>query len=184
MTKKCGTTAGHTAHRKNKQLPCNLCKQAYNSTMRQWKLKNKSKVLESKKSYREANSDKIRRYRQVYRVTNGHKLLENNRTWRRNNPDKYREQNNANGRRRRARKLNNGYASYTLTQVLEEYGSICYLCEKPIDLVASRRAGIGNWEMGLHLDHAIPLSKGGMDCIENVAPTHAICNLNKGPNHF
>ena len=184
MTNKCGTTAGHTTHRRLGQTACDPCREVYNAFMREWKAKNRDKVLADKKAYRQANPDKIRQYRLIYKATNDHKILEKNRRWRRNNPEKYREQNNANDRRRRARRNNNGYTPYTLEQVLEEYGSICYLCEKPIDLTASRRSGIGNWEMGLHLDHAIPLSKGGTDSLENVAPTHAVCNLNKGPNNF
>jgi hypothetical protein len=184
MTNKCGTAAGHTAHRRAGQIPCDPCREAYNVSMREWKLKNRTRVLADKKAYREANLDKIIGYRKKYQIENSEILAEKRRRWRQENPEKFRQLSNAYDRKRRARKFNNGYSPYTLEQVLEEYGSICYLCEKPIDLTASRKAGVGNWQKGLHLDHAIPLSKGGMDCLDNVAPTHAICNLSKGPNHF
>lgn len=167
------------AHRKNGQSPCDLCRAAHNSYMRDWKAKNKDKVLPAKKIYRESNMDKIREYREYYGQFHKDKISLKRRRWRQANPDKARELSNAHDRRRRARKRNNGYIPYTLQQVLEEYGSICYLCERPIDLTASRKCGIGNWELGLHLDHVIPISKGGMDCLDNVAPTHAICNLRK-----
>ena len=184
MTDKCGTIAGHMIHRRAGQVSCDPCREANNAFMREWKKKNRSKVLAAKKAYREANAEKISNYSKSYRIKNSDILAERLRQWRKENPEKFRQHNNANGRRRRARKFDNGYIPYTLDQVLEEYGSVCYLCEKPIDLTASRKAGVGNWQIGLHLDHAIPLSKGGMDCLENVAPTHAICNLDKGSNHF
>jgi 5-methylcytosine-specific restriction endonuclease McrA len=45
---------------------------------------------------------------------------------------------------------------------------------------ASRKVGSKNWEKSLHIDHLIPISKGGSDTLENVRPTHALCNLKKG----
>jgi len=54
------------------------------------------------------------------------------------------------------------------------------MSQKPIDLNAPRRVGIEGWELGLHLDHVIPLSKGGYDTIDNIRPTHGICNIRKG----
>lgn len=45
---------------------------------------------------------------------------------------------------------------------------ICYLCGKSVDP--------SDW----HLDHVIPLSKGGDHLYENVKVTHPLCNLKKG----
>jgi 5-methylcytosine-specific restriction endonuclease McrA len=64
-------------------------------------------------------------------------------------------------------------------QVLELYGTKCHICEKEIDLNASRQVGKPGWENGLHIDHVIPLSKGGNDTIENVRPSHGQCNIVK-----
>ena len=81
--------------------------------------------------------------------------------------------------RRRAR-LKGGLAEvYTLEQVFETYGTICYLCEKEIDLNAPRNCNGDNWQMGLHIDHVIPIYKSGNDTLENVRPTHALCNLRR-----
>lgn len=46
----------------------------------------------------------------------------------------------------------------------------------------TRRCGEPGWEDGLHLDHVVPLSKGGPDLITNVKPSHARCNLAKSAN--
>jgi 5-methylcytosine-specific restriction endonuclease McrA len=54
------------------------------------------------------------------------------------------------------------------------------VCDVPIDLKVSRRVGIGDWLLGLHIDHLIPIAKGGPDTLDNVRPAHALCNLKKG----
>jgi 5-methylcytosine-specific restriction endonuclease McrA len=81
--------------------------------------------------------------------------------------------------RRRARKRNNRCEPYTLEQVLEMYGTNCYLCGIEIDMNAPRSCGQPGWENGLHLDHVIDIQYGGADAIDNVKPTHALCNLKK-----
>lgn len=68
---------------------------------------------------------------------------------------------------------------FSVDTVIDTYGSDCHLCDKPIDLKASRKVGASEWEMSLHIDHVIPLSKGGDDTLENVRPSHAQCNLMK-----
>jgi 5-methylcytosine-specific restriction endonuclease McrA len=69
---------------------------------------------------------------------------------------------------------------YSIEDVLEKYGTDCHICEEPIDFNAPRKVGIEGWEKGLHLDHFIPLTKGGGDSIENIRPSHGICNIRKG----
>jgi 5-methylcytosine-specific restriction endonuclease McrA len=68
---------------------------------------------------------------------------------------------------------------YTYKQVLETYGKTCHLCNKEIDLKAPRQVGKKGWEQGLHIDHIIPLSKGGDDTLQNVKPSHGQCNIVK-----
>ena len=81
--------------------------------------------------------------------------------------------------RRKARLKGNRTEYYTLEQVLELYGTVCYLCNLEIDMNAPRSCGKEGWEQGLHLDHVIDIQYGGADAIDNVKPTHAICNLKK-----
>lgn len=72
-----------------------------------------------------------------------------------------------------------GWEYYTTEMILERWGTVCYLCNEEIDLEAPRMQGTENWQRGLHLDHVIPIKKRGCDIIDNVKPTHAICNLTK-----
>ena len=78
-------------------------------------------------------------------------------------------------RRRRA-----GITSdYNELQVIATYGINCYLCGLEIDFMAPRKCGVPGWENGLHIDHLVPVSRGGSDTLENVRPTHGLCNLVK-----
>jgi len=81
--------------------------------------------------------------------------------------------------RRYARKRGNKTEPYSFEQVLEKYGTVCYLCNVEIDMDAPRNCTGDNWEMGLHIDHVIDLQYGGADSLENVRPTHAYCNIHK-----
>jgi 5-methylcytosine-specific restriction endonuclease McrA len=68
---------------------------------------------------------------------------------------------------------------YTYKEVLDTYGHICHLCNTLVDLKAPRQCGTSGWEKGLHIDHVIPLSKGGDDTLQNVRPSHGQCNVIK-----
>jgi hypothetical protein len=156
-----------------------------------------AKSKEELKAINAANYQKNREarlaYAKEYYKANKEAQDAKGREWARANKDKTREYNRKSYEKNpsktlirvRARKIKmkgNGVEPYTLEQVLEEYGSVCYLCEVDIDLTLPRKIGVSGWEFGLHLDHVTPISKGGSDCLENVAPTHAICNLTKRGN--
>jgi 5-methylcytosine-specific restriction endonuclease McrA len=147
--------------------------------MREWKRNNREKAINSQKKYRAENPEKIRAYRRTYRSLHPGKYNGDSKKWRQANPEGYREHNRRSERRRRARRADNGYSFYTTDQILEKYGAICYICEEPIDLSAPRKAGLPGWEKGLHIDHINPIYYGGEDSLDNVAPTHAKCNLTK-----
>ncbi len=52
--------------------------------------------------------------------------------------------------------------------VLERDGMFCHICGMVI-------VGLED----LHFDHVVPLSRGGLHSLENVKPSHAICNRRK-----
>ena len=68
---------------------------------------------------------------------------------------------------------------FSANMVIETYGTDCHLCGGAIDLDAPRTPGKPGWEKSLHIDHVIPLSKGGDDTLENVRPSHGKCNIKK-----
>lgn len=82
--------------------------------------------------------------------------------------------------RRRRKALKRQGEPYTTEQVIKLYGTDCHICGEPVDMGAPRQAGTPGWERGLHLDHLVTLYEGGPDVIENIRPSHGLCNLRKG----
>lgn len=146
--------------------------------MRAYYQSNKERIKQQAKEYYEAHKEELRPTRKRWQLEN----LERHREYNQRSYQKDPLKTQARVRKRKVQMLGNGVELYTLEQVLEEYGQVCYLCEQDIDLTLPRKIGVAGWEFGLHLDHVTPISKGGPDCLENVAPTHAICNLTKRGN--
>ena len=141
--------------------------------------KNPSAHKAAIKKYRLSHPEVIARRDRRYYLKNKDRLLAKNKKWKQNNPEQNAELNRRKEHRRRARKLENGIGLYTEKQVLELYGKLCHICESKINLSAPRRVGTKGWEKGLHIDHIVPISKGGSDTLDNVRPAHALCNLKK-----
>ena len=117
-------------------------------------------------------------YARNYYYKNTEKVLARLKKHHKNNPKRKLSKNRQKARRR-ARIKGCVTEPYTLAQVFDTYGYDCYLCNKLIDLKAPRQAGQPGWEMGLHIDHYVDIQHGGGDTLENVRPTHGICNLRK-----
>jgi 5-methylcytosine-specific restriction endonuclease McrA len=81
-------------------------------------------------------------------------------------------------RRRRARELSVQSEDYVEKDILNRWGTACYLCGEEIDLEAPRSMKTYN-PRALHMDHVIPIALGGPDTIDNVKPTHSSCNLKR-----
>ena len=103
------------------------------------------------------------------------KYKEAEKRWRQANPHKtYRDNKD------RALKHGGKHQYYTRQHVFDRDGYDCYLCQTPVDLTAPHIQGQPGWETYPHIEHVIPLSKGGDDTLENVKIAHAKCNVDKG----
>lgn len=164
------------------------------SKLKAWRKANDADIKKKKKEYRIKNKEAIKERSRVYRIKYADALKErkalhykNNREYYRRLHKKYYEENyetfaasvRRNSARRKARIKQNGFEFYTENEVLEKYGTTCYLCNEEIDLSAPRLVGKPGWQKGLHIDHYIPIARGGPDNLENVRPTHGFCNLSK-----
>lgn len=69
------------------------------------------------------------------------------------------------------------HEDWTERQLIQTYGTNCYICNGPIDFNAPRR-GPGS-DHSLWPDHVIPTSRGGANTIDNVRPCHSLCNRAK-----
>jgi 5-methylcytosine-specific restriction endonuclease McrA len=51
---------------------------------------------------------------------------------------------------------------------------VCHICSGFVDMSVSRVS-----RFGATVDHVVPISKGGLDSLENVRLAHWICNIRK-----
>jgi 5-methylcytosine-specific restriction endonuclease McrA len=238
MTRKveCGTLGGYKKHTRDNTEKCEACKAVKSAQDKKYYEKNRQKILDHAKVYREQNGDDInarrrkawKRYKprhdayvkrnydtirakeKAYYAANRDKILTVKKEYQKKNADQirakkklwqsanresinakkreYDKQNRemVNGIRRRADRkrraliAGNGAERYTEQQLLNLYGTNCHICGGEIDLKANRQTGRPGWEKALHIDHVIPIIKGGPDTIDNVRPAHAKCNVAKG----
>jgi cytochrome c5 len=151
--------------------------------------KRKATLRRAQAKYRERNPEKIKADNKKFKELNP----DYGKNWRKNNPEKTREYSKRHyakglskalerNRKRKALLLSGQHAPYTEQQVLDLYGTNCYLCHEPIDLTAPRWTKYAGWERGLHIEHVVDVVLGGADTLENVRPSHGLCNLQKPPN--
>jgi len=194
--KRCGTFAGFRAHQTRKEPICDLCAEAGKAYRKNYYAKNQETLKAQKSKWRENNPDRDKEiYKKWYENHSDKKRLQaqewyeknydvaqsNKKKWASQNIEKVRQMGASTARRRRAKKKQNGVEKYTVEQVLMLYGTNCHICQKPIDFNVSKVAGIGdNWQNGLHIDHVVAIVNGGSDTLDNVRPSHALCNLKKG----
>lgn len=136
-----------------KGVACRECKDAARDYQLAWRRANRE-------YYREYKREERKRYYKKY-------------------PNKRTELNRKKGRKERARLRQLKSVSFTTKDVIDLWGTDCHICNESIDMRITRHCGELGWEMGLHLDHVIPLAKGGHNIISNVKPSHASCNLKK-----
>lgn len=183
---------------------CRVCRNEVNAkwqttdkskeTKRKWSKDNRDKSREYENRYWKKNPEKLKeklaRNGKLYNERHPEKIAEKNAKWRSENPDavkaiqkRYRNRNPNKPRddARRRKALLKGVVSEKFTEqdIFNRWGIDCHLCGEPVDLDAPRQVGVVGWERRLHLEHVIPLKSGGPDIIENVKPSHGLCNLKK-----
>jgi 5-methylcytosine-specific restriction endonuclease McrA len=140
----------------------------------------RNREAEYRRAYQEANRERIAEYKSAWREANRGKVTERDKAWREANRERKRETDRAwkeaNRERRRATKHRrraiklNAPGAYTLADIqerLEEQAWMCVYCHEPL-------------EADYHVDHIVPLIRGGDNGPENLAIACPTCNLSKG----
>lgn len=109
------------------------------------------------------NPDKERERRKRYEAKDPDKIRQMKTDWKKANPDRVLDHDHT----RRARRRGTQVEPVSRRAVWERDGGICHICLDPVAFEE------------MHLDHVMPLAKGGTHTYDNVAPTHASCNLHK-----
>jgi 5-methylcytosine-specific restriction endonuclease McrA len=136
-------------------------------TRRKWRAANREKLRECQRKRNAANPEKQREHDRKWIAANREKNRESQRKWYAKNPDKVR----VNSRLRRARKQG-AEGRHTAAAVADIFkmqrGRCAYFAKCGQKLVA------------YHIDHIVPLSKGGTNNPSNLQLTCPICNISKG----
>jgi 5-methylcytosine-specific restriction endonuclease McrA len=175
---KCGSNAGYQKHCVEKTTKCEPCKESHREYLNEYYAKNAEKLKDKRKDRYSINPEKEINSTRAWRINNPDYSISYQKEYRKLNPESKRSSE----RRRRANRFNNGFEYYKESEVLDLYGSMCHICNTDIDLSAPRLSGVSGWEIGLHIDHVVPLSKGGTDTLDNVRPAHGSCNVKKHAN--
>lgn len=150
-------------------------RQKVNEAKRIYTTKNKEQKSESDKKYRLANQEKIARKNKRWRIENYDHQRQKAAAWRKANKERkaitdraWSQNNKENVRnislRRRVRIAQNGIYSVTKKDIIRILSRGCTYCG-------------GRAE---HVDHVIPVSRGGLHGIGNLTGSCASCNLSKG----
>lgn len=121
--------------------------------------KHPERVRAAKAKYKKIHADRVRKMNAEYSAANKEFLSQKNREWRKKNPEKH----NAKEARRRAQRRGNGVFVILDRELRQLMQRPCFYCGKESQ----------------HMDHVIPISRGGRHSIGNLVPSCAKCNLSK-----
>ena len=165
-----------------------VCKECESEQKKEYYLNNKSSILNRKKEiiatpeakekrkeylskYYKENKEEIKEKMQKYYKENREQFLKNASEYKKTKDGKI--SSRASTSKRRNTSLDNADGTITkhsLDALLQIQNNQCFYCKKDLSLLADRE---------VHLDHYIPLSKGGAHSITNVVWSCSSCNLQK-----
>lgn len=132
----------------------NQYREAHKEEDVQYRQKNKAKIAEYKAQYAKEHATQIAEYKAQYRQTETGRLL----------------RRSANHRRRaREKASSNSFTAQQFQEQIKRQKNKCYYCGK-------RPKKGKQW----HVEHVIPLSRGGSNTIDNIVASCPTCNLSKG----
>lgn len=132
---------------------------------KQYNLQNKNVRRSYGAKYYQANKEKVLKRSKENYLKNKDAIKIRHREYNKQYLIDFPEMNLAKTQRRRARKYSNGVFTIRKSELTRLYNSQCLYCN-------SKRAE--------HLDHVIPLVKGGRHSIGNLVPACSECNMSKG----
>lgn len=141
---------------------------------RSYQVLNRSSIRAQKKAYRQRNRVAVLQYFRAYRRANRERLLSLQRQYRAENLERCRAHSRLGAIRRRARLLSapGDFTSADIAAKLELQGGLCYYCEADLS------------ETGYHVDHKIPLARGGSNWPANLCCACPDCNVRKNDRDF
>lgn len=152
----------------------------YRQYQREWKKKNRKKISEYNRRWRTENPEKAKYFSRRWKKNNPEKVRENAARWRKNNPEKVREyrkksmainpeKRRAKRHKRRARErgATGKHSAADIKTIYRRQKGRCYWCLISLN---------GEY----HVDHRIPLARGGSNDASNLVISCPECNMKKG----
>lgn len=143
--------------------------------LRVWRAANPGKFKQQLKNYREKHKEAIKTYKARYNQDNAERIRQQKAEWHERNKERVKEQQRA---WRQANKLSilERNAKRRAIKLSRTVGDIDLGV-----LTANMQCGIcgGVIEDSYHIDHIIPLARGGAHTQSNLQLAHPICNLKK-----
>jgi len=124
-----------------------------------YRLMHKSEIA----AYRLSHKSKMAAYLKVYQMVHKDKLAASSKAWAKAHPEKVLDRS----ARRRAVKRGATIEKVSRAAVYERDAGRCHICGKKVP------------KKGWHLDHIIPLARGGEHSYRNVAVSCPMCNMRK-----
>lgn len=156
----------------------NYCKSCKGKACNNYYLKNKSKwkksspesIKESSRRYYIKNRERIIENQKIYYENNKEKVIEYRKKYQRSEVGLLKMKVKLQRRRLQARLTNDRTINdSSIQELFEKQDRKCALCKEELILLSKLT----------HLDHVIPLVKGGIHSIKNIQITCARCNLSK-----
>lgn len=135
-----------------------------------WRAANPEHVQARNAEYHAANAEWIRTQKAAYRLENRESINAARAARRAANPERWAEQVRAYAANHKARKKAQFVEHVDPAVVWDRDGGICHICREVADASA--------W----HLEHVVPLARGGNHSYANTAVSHPSCNQRKSAN--
>ena len=136
-----------------------------------YRLRYPDRVIASKERWRKAHPEVHAAHSKAWRDRNPDKAKETYTEWAKRNPESIYLKT----KRRRALLKGVEHQPYDRMEIYLDHNGICSLCGQLIDMTFRSPD-----PRSLTLDHIKPLSQGGNDTKDNLAPAHYGCNSRKG----
>jgi len=141
----------------------------YRERHREWYAENREHCIAYTAEYQRAHPERKREHDRRYARRHSAEIVKRVKRWQRENPERTREHL----RKSKAKRRGAGEArTFSREAVWERDGGRCHIC--------GGRCDHDDW----HMDHLVPLSRGGAHAPDNVAVSHPRCNrrrFNSGP---
>lgn len=140
------------------------CKPCARAAVAEYRKANKEKIKQSESDYKDTNRERVQAYNQEYYARNPEHHRQRSTKWRIEHPERRAEQEN--NRRALKRGAEGAHTPQDIEQLKRGQNNRCWYCGADLS-------------DGYHIDHFVPLSKGGANQPGNLRLACPTCNLKK-----